>query len=574
MKSTPKALLAAAAFAAGAASALLAADPYVGYIYPAGIRAGTTNRFVFGGQNLQQLRDIRFSCKGLRFVSAETVPNFPNPESSQRKHLVRWLDGIAAGNPAEPELPANARTDEWRSNTWWRALNTLDAEKISIVERDLFTPKNALQATPSLRQLALVTIAADADAAPCRCTAVTVGRDGLSAPHPFLVTSAPRVAEPRYVAPARRGPGTNVVGALSGTVVLDGQVMPGETDRFRLRLAAGRRYCLAVTARELQPYVGDAVPGFFNPCLAIRDAGGRTVAFADDDARFRPDPVLDFTPSADGVYELEVHDVLYRGRADFVYQIEVGDWREARKPEADGVVSAPGATGVRRFTLDAPGPRVLEVTARRRGSPLDAVLTLKRAKDGAVLAQWDDVTNAVFCGSVPQGECDPVGTYDFREPGEYVAEIADRTGHGGPDYAWWLDIRRPDPGFEVVSSRSTLPLVRGRPLPVTFRAIRRDGFDGPIAITLPTNVVAVGGCVITSGTDAVSAKLDFVGRKGFGAVAAELFATATVDGREVRVPVRACDEYEQAFAWHHFVPADGFVMSARTPNPAKGKPRK
>ena len=40
-----------------------------------------------------------------------------------------------------------------------------------------------------------------------------------------------------------------------------------------------------------------------------------------------------------------------------------------------------------------------------------------------------------------------------------------------------------------------------------------------------------------------------------------MFATAKIDGRTVRVPVVPCDEYEQAFAWKHLVPAETFLMT-------------
>ena len=128
-------------------SALCAADPYVGYIYPSGIRAGETNRLVIGGQNLNRIRGARFSLGGLEVLKVENVPGFPNPTGPQKKHLAKWLDGIAAGNMEEPPLPENPHLEEWRSNTWWRALGTLDAGQLAIVESDLYTPKNALQAT-------------------------------------------------------------------------------------------------------------------------------------------------------------------------------------------------------------------------------------------------------------------------------------------------------------------------------------------------------------------------------------------------------------------------------------------
>ena len=101
-------------------------------------------------------------------------------------------------------------------------------------------------------------------------------------------------------------------------------------------------YAFTVTARELQPYIGDAVPGFFNPCLALKDSSGAVVAFADDESRFRPDPVLRFTPPRNDVYRLEIRDVLFRGRADFVYTIAVADCKAVKVPSADGIVARRG----------------------------------------------------------------------------------------------------------------------------------------------------------------------------------------------------------------------------------------
>src|SRR6185369_1395468 len=46
-------------------------------------------------------------------------------------------------------------------------------------------------------------------------------------------------------------------------------------------------------ARALIPYLADAVPGWFQATLALRDAKGRELAY-DDDFRFNPDPVLAF----------------------------------------------------------------------------------------------------------------------------------------------------------------------------------------------------------------------------------------------------------------------------------------
>ena len=571
--------LLATAILLAAGPVAFAADPYAGYIYPAGIQAGTTNRFIIGGQNMWSIQGVHFDNPGLHVLKIEKVPGFSPPTGPQRKHLKNWLDGIAAGRLEEPPKPDDPHLNEWRSNVWWRALNTLDAGQLAIVERDLYIPRNALQDTPSLRQMTLVTVAADATAEPGWCSFSIWGWNGISAPRPFEISTHPRITEPLYVPPHRPQPEPRLADLRTGGAVLDGQIMPGSTDFFRLKLAAGKRYAFKVTARELQPYIGDAVPGFFNAVISLKDADGTVVATADDDARFRPDPVLTFAAEQDGDYLLEIHDVLYRGRADFVYAIainaadahlakpvsattpyplnEAGLPRLAAAP--DGCVAQPGAVSTKTFTIDRPGPHILEVTARRRGSPLDAVLTLKEKPNGPPLAQWDDVTNTVFSGTIPQEECDPTGRYDFQKPGDYVAEITDRTGHGGDAYVWWMDVRRPTPDFEVRSARSTLPLKGGAPLKVDFHILRKDGFTGPVVLEFPENIRAQNS-VATAGVDTVTAVLFFKGRRPEPIRPLTLFAHATIGGRTVRKPVIPCDEYEQAFAWRHLVPARTFLF--------------
>lgn len=553
------------------AGALLAADPYAGYIYPAGIQAGTTNRFIIGGQNLWGVQGVHFSEAGLHVLKVEKVPGFAPPTGLQRRHLRKWLDGIAEGHLEEPQKPNDPHLDEWRSNIWWQALNTLDAGQRAIVERDLYTPRNPLQDTPSLRQMMLVTVAADPDI-PSGWSEFSIwSGNGMSAPRPFGISALPRAPEPLYAPPHHPQPKSTFADIRIGGIILDGQIMPGSTDSFLLRLAAGRRYAFKVTARELQPYIGDAVPGFFNAVLTLKDADGNIVAEADDESRFRPDPMMEFFPAAEGYYLLEIHDVLYRGRADFVYQVAIDSAQENppwTTAAPDGVVGQPGAISAKTFTIDAPGPRILEVTARRKSSPLDAVLTLKRKANGPALAQWDDVTNTVFTGTIPQGECDPIGRYDFQEPGDYVAEITDRTGHGGKDYVWWLDVRRPTPGFDVYSTRSTLPLRRGQPLKVGFRILRHDGFAGDVTIEFPKNIHAKN-AVATSGVETVAAELLYLGKRQEAVQPIRLFARATIGGRMVRMPVIPCDEYEQAFAWRHLVPAKSFLFRGIIASPRR-----
>jgi hypothetical protein len=107
-------------------------------------------------------------------------------------------------------------------------------------------------------------------------------------------------------------------------VLLNGQIMPGDVDRFSFRARKGQRLVMEGSARRLVPYLADAVPGWFQPVLALYDAKGKEIAFADD-YRFNPDPVLFYEIPQDGEYELEIRDSIYRGREDFVYRIAVSE---------------------------------------------------------------------------------------------------------------------------------------------------------------------------------------------------------------------------------------------------------
>ena len=163
----------------------------------------------------------------------------------------------------------------------------------------------------------------------------------------------------------------------------------------------------------------------------------------------------------------------------------------------------------------------------------------------------------------------------FRSSGrKYVAEITDRTGHGGKNYVWWLDIRRPQPGFEVYSTRSTLPLRGAVPLKVDFCVLRKDGFDGSVEIEVPKTMRLAAKCVATAGVEKVSANIFYKGKRLAQPQPATITACATIGGRKVRVPVVPCDEYEQAFAWHHLVPAGEFILTGVPGSPPKRKNKK
>ena len=107
-------------------------------------------------------------------------------------------------------------------------------------------------------------------------------------------------------------------------VIFNGQVMPGDVDRFRFRARKGQKIVIETYARQLVPYLADAVPGWFQAVITLYDSKGKKLAF-DDDYRFNPDPILYYKIPKTGEYEIEIRDAIYRGRSDFIYRIKISE---------------------------------------------------------------------------------------------------------------------------------------------------------------------------------------------------------------------------------------------------------
>jgi hypothetical protein len=117
----------------------------------------------------------------------------------------------------------------------------------------------------------------------------------------------------------------------------------------------------------------------------------------------------------------------------------------------------------------------IEVTARRFGSPLDALLTLKNAKDGATIETNDDAAGA-----------DARITREL-EPGDYVATVRDLTFSGGPEHAYRLSIDptlAPPQGFSLRFQPDTIRVHRGGNAMVWCDVQRQNGWRGPVTVTL------------------------------------------------------------------------------------------
>lgn len=68
--------------------------------------------------------------------------------------------------------------------------------------------------------------------------------------------------------------------------------------------------------------------------------------------------------------------------------------------------------------------------------------------------------------------------------GDYLVRVADVRGMGGEEYAYRLNVRQPRPDFRLSATVRNPNVPLGGTVPLNVTALRIDGFDGPIEVTL------------------------------------------------------------------------------------------
>jgi hypothetical protein len=178
-----------------------------------------------------------------------------------------------------------------------------------------------------------VTLAAGAHPGPRELRLVTPR--GVSNPLQFHVGQFPEVSRKPMLSATiqvlgkealalRKRPADEVEQQITLPCTVNGQIASGEVNRYRFTARKGQRLVISTAARQLIPYIADAVPGWFQPVLTLYDARGKELAYSDDD-RFKPDPLIRFVVPRDGEYRFTITDALYRGREDFVYRVTIGE---------------------------------------------------------------------------------------------------------------------------------------------------------------------------------------------------------------------------------------------------------
>lgn len=276
----------------------------------------------------------------------------------------------------------------------------------------------------------------------------------------------------------------------------------------------------------------DKGPGVYPVSVSREDMASNTVPFAVDTL---PE-LLEKEPNDDEAPQPVTLPVIVNGRID-----RPGDW------------------DVFRFAGRAGQQVVAEFEARRLDSPVDSVLELTDAA-GKRLAFNDDHHDQA--DALKTHHADSLISVILPADGMYCARLGDAQRRGGPEYAYRLRISPPRPDFALRVVPSCINASSWRLTPVTVFALRKDGFDGEIALSFkdnPDGVLLIGGTV-PAGQDRVRVTLSTASWAAVEPVSVCLEGRATINGEEVVRQAVAADDMMQAFFYRHLVPAESLKL--------------
>lgn len=301
--------------------------PYTGFVYPAGGRQGTTFAVKAGGQGLASVTGIEVTGEG---VSAKVVKCYRRIGPQEVALLSQQLRALKSESKQKAEraslkspTPGGTKVDPKTNEMMIRRVEDR-------IEEYCNRP-----ASNALADLVFLEVTIAPNAAPGRRELRLVTRSGISNPLAFHVGQFPETTrKPMLTAPyqvlgkealaLRHRPEEEAEVSVKAPCTMNGQIASGEINRYRFTARKGQKLVISALARDLIPFLADAVPGWFQPVLTLYDASGREVAYQDD-FRFKPDPVLLFEVPSDGEYVVAISDAIHRGREDFIYRITLGE---------------------------------------------------------------------------------------------------------------------------------------------------------------------------------------------------------------------------------------------------------
>jgi hypothetical protein len=353
-----RAALATAALLAMASAAAAQNRPYIGYVYPAGGQQGTTFRIKIGGQNMDGVNGAVVTGEGatgkvlevFRKLGPQEITLLNEqlevfrkrvPERAWAK-LTEATQGSDAMMSSEIGMASKDMMSEMSSGEQRPAIHVENlgiSPKIVNVVTHIRSQMSEYVLRPesaAISSLVIAEITIAPGAAPGKRELRINSPRGVSNPMVFYVGQLPeasrapmlvselQVLGKEALALRRQRSSDTAERRITIPCTVNGQVANGEVHHYRFSARKGQRLVFSTSARELVPFIADAVPGWFQPVLALYDAKGKEVAY-DDDYYFDPDPLILFEVPKDGEYVMKINDAIYRGREDFVYRVTIDE---------------------------------------------------------------------------------------------------------------------------------------------------------------------------------------------------------------------------------------------------------
>jgi hypothetical protein len=349
--------------------------PYLGFAYPAGGQQGTTFQVRLGGQALDDFDRVLITGEGVTVKVVDFYRKLGPQEMTLISEQIRKLKPTARRGARAKERPREKVEGVKLDEVQQKIVDRIEARMAEYVNRP---------ACASISSLAFIEVSIAADAAPGQRELRVITPRGVSNPLVFQIGQYPETCRKpmktcdfqvlgKEELAQRKRPAEEVEVRIELPSTVNGQIASGEENLYRFAAKKGQRLVIACQARQLIPYIADAVPGWFQPVLTLRDAQGKEVAY-NDDYRFHPDPVIFYEVPADGELVLSITDAIYRGREDFVYRVSIGE--------------TPFVTSI--FPLGAPAGA--PVTLELKGWNLDATALTLPAQDSSAGIQWVTAT--------------------------------------------------------------------------------------------------------------------------------------------------------------------------------------
>ncbi len=603
-------------------------DPHLAYAYPAGCERGTSCEIIVGGQHLKDANEIYLAGKGVEVEIVSWYRPMSNGEYNSLRTAIREAREKLVEEPAASEIVGKPSEAEVALEAGLTADQVREMEIYRQRDRDpKRQPNDQLEEEVTLR----LTVADDAELGKREFRFLT--DNAISNPIWLQIGRWQEICE------TEPNDLQSDDAVTSMPVVINGQIMPGDIDRFSFQARKGMRLVIEAGARDVIPYLADAVPGWFQAVMRLTDSAGNEVSFSDS-FHYRQDPVLYFEVPRDDRYTIEIRDSLYRGREDFVYRITLGEipfvtsvfplgarvdseltvqlhgwnltqtelnvktmsrkkyrpvrwydvdqgsglsvrfplqidhWPEIvdQEPNNDlsnaqristlmtinGRIDYPGDQDV--FLIEGGGRMVAEIHARRLGSPLDSVLTLTDA-DGNEVAFNDDYKDK--SQALLTHHADSHLSASVPAKGDYYLHVADAQRNGGKEFSYRLSLHAPQADYELRVVPSSIIARAGQVVPITVFALRKDGFDEDIELTLldPPDGFRIDGGVVPGQADQVRMTLTVPTTPPEEPVTLEMEGAARRRFRsrsKIIRPAVPAENMMQAFIWYQLVPVENW----------------